>query len=377
VVSSAPTSNRPPHALATVPRSGWSSGTAPHAGPVPANIEYDQSGYGAYNAAALINPRIGAVDVNLNWYRVEPQPGIYNFGPADQEVAAWAKHGKKVTLELRFQHERNAPAAGCASDGWLPTWEAARIPVLCEHLGGSIATVIPDYFNDVFQLDWRSYVATVATHFADGPYRSDVTYVRVALGLGAESFPLEPCYDPATQRCSAWAYRHAIRTLQAWGYSASTWLVWQERMLASYQSDFADTTVIYPVNQMLFPATSPLNVNPATGDQVDVDVARWAAAHGIGIGQEGLDGLYHNDFANFNEIAAYVHGHYPSTAIEFQTANALRVNATATCGVACLARRDVLAAEHYHARYIEWWSADDLRPVVQRDLAQWQRFVDG
>lgn len=353
-----------------------STEVSPREASYPANIEYDPTGYGTYNHAALTNPNIGAVDINLNWYLVEPQPGLFNFAPADQEIAAWVGQGKKVTLELRFQHETNAPKADCTSDGWLPTWVATSVPTLCENRGASAGFVIPDYFDRTFQADWRRYVGAVASHYANGPYKGDVTYARVALGLGAEAFPLEPCYKPSVQGCSASSYKAAIRKLQAWGYTASSWLRWQESLLADYKRDFPYTTVIYPINQMLYPTSSPLNINPATGDPIDMDVAYWAAAHGIGIGQQGLQGTYSQDYAKVNEIVAYVHRHFPSTYVQFQTVADLSNKGTSACSAACLVERDVQAARRYHARSIEWYSSDDSNPSFQPYLAQWQKDVD-
>jgi hypothetical protein len=341
----------------------------------PANIEYDASGYGTYNQAALTDPAIGAVDINLNWYDVEPKPGVFNFAPADQEIATWVGQGKKVTLELRFQHETNVPASNCSSDGWLPSWVAASVPTQCEGAGPT-ALIIPDYFNQTFQSDWRAYVAAVASHYGDGPYADDVTYTRVALGLGAESFPLEPCFNPSATGCDASAYRAAVRRLQAWGYTASSWLKWQESLLSYYKGEFSYTTVIYPINQMLYPTTSRLNINPATGDAIDMDVAYWAAAHGMGIGQQGLDGFYTRDYAKFNEIVAYVHRHHPRAYIQFQTVAEVSNKGTSACSAVCLVHEDVQAAEHYHARSIEWYSVDDANSAFQLDLARWQKYVN-
>lgn len=342
----------------------------------PANIEFDPGSYGTYNQAALSNPSIGAVDINLNWYDVEPQPGVFNFAPADQEVAAWVNQGKKVTLELRFQHEAaDVPGASCSSDGWLPTWVVTSVSVLCEQVG-AIGLVVPDYFDPAFQADWHQYVAAVATHFANGPYRDDVTYARVALGLGAESFPLLPCYSPYVQHCSASAYRTALHVLQSWGFTASAWLKWQESQLSYYKNELSFTTVIYPVSQMLYPLRARLNIDPKTGNPIQMDVAYWAAAHGIGIGQEGLDGRYTSDYAKFNEIAAYVHRRFPKAYIQFQTVAAIGAG-TSTCSATCLVEKDVRAAELYHAHSIEWYTTDDSNPSLQPAFTQWEAFVDG
>ena len=349
---------------------------APHTTSYPANIEYDPAGYGTYNQAALTNPNIDAVDINLNWYLVEPQPGVFDFAPADREIAAWVQQGKKVTLELRFQHETNVPAATCASDGWLPSWEAARIPTLCERRSDVTGFVIPDYFDHTFQADWREYVGSVASHYANSPYRSDITYARIALGLGAEAFPLEPCFSHVVQGCDVAAYKGSIHKLQTWGYTASSWLRWQESLLSYYKREFAYTNVIYPINQMMYPTTNRLNIDAATGNPIDMDVAYWAAAHGIGIGQQGLAGAYTKDYAKFNEIDAYVHRHFPHAYIQFQTVAEVSNKGTSTCSAACLVQEDVQAAERYHARSIEWYSADDANPSFQSQFARWHRHVN-
>jgi hypothetical protein len=363
--------------LAASPPSG-AAARAPRASVIdaaPANVEYDPGGYGTYRAAALKSTTIGAVDVNLNWYEVEPESGTFDFAPADKEVAAWASRGKEVTLELRFQHEENLPAETCRSDGWLPPWEVMRIPTTCEELGTARSLLVPDYFDETFLEDWRAYVLAVADHFAASPYSADIAYVRVALGLGAESFPLEPCYHPDAQGCSLAAYDAEIHQLRAWGYTASSWLAWQELLLADYRHAFGFTTVIYPINQMLYPASSPLNWNPATGDPIEMDVAYWAAAHGVGIGQEGLNGTYRGAYASFNDIFTYVHRHFPTTYLEFQTVAALGNKTTPTCNLGCLVQADVRAAEHYHACSIEWYAADVANPALQPYFAQWQRYV--
>jgi hypothetical protein len=337
----------------------------------PANIEYDPSGYGTYNAAALKNPNIGAVDINLNWSTVEPQRGVFKFGPANTEVKAWVRAGKKVTLELRFQHEANADVTGasCTGDGWLPKWVVAHIPALCD--GDAHGLLIPDYFNKTFQSDWKAYVKAVADNFA--PYKGSVEYARTAVGLGAEAFPLEPCFG-AHQGCSLSDYQANEKQLQKWGYTATAWLKWQEGMLSYYKTEFGYTTVIYAVNQMFAPVSSPLNINPATGHPVQVDVAEWAAAHGMGIGQEGLEGLYTNDYAQFPQIASWVSTHYPRTYIQFQTV--ADISGTSSCDAVCLVQKDIQAAQTYGAKSIEWYSSDDDVKAFQPYFAKWQQYVN-
>jgi hypothetical protein len=340
----------------------------------PANIEYDPSGYGTYNLAALNNPNIGAVDISLNWSTVEPRKGDFNFGPANAEIKAWAKVGKKVTLELRFQHEANADSTGapCTGDGWLPKWVVAHIPTLCD--ADAHGLLIPDYFSGTFQSDWKAYVKAVADNFANGGHKASVEYARTAVGLGAEAFPLEPCFS-AHQGCSLSDYQANEKQLEKWGYSATAWLNWQKGMMSYYKKEFGYTTVIYAINQMFAPATSPLNINPATGHPIQVDVAEWAAANGMGLGQEGLEGLFTNDYAEFPQIATWVQKHYPHTYIQFQTFANLSSSSTSSCDSVCLVQKDIQAAETYGGRSIEWYSSDDDYKPFQPYFAKWQQYV--
>jgi hypothetical protein len=138
-------------------------------------------------------------------------------------------------------------------------------------------------------------------------------------------------------------------------------------MLSYYKSVFPFTTVIYPINQMFYPIDSSLNINPATGNQVQVDVAEWAVARGMGIGQEGLLGSYATDYAKFPEIAAWVNQNYPNTYIQFQTVADLSSSATTSCPAACVLENDIKAAESYGGQSIEWYSCQNS--LIATDLA--------
>jgi hypothetical protein len=338
----------------------------------PANIEYDPSGYGKYNKAALTNPNIGAVDISLNWSIVEPKQGDFNFGPANSAIKAWAGSptDKKVTLELRFQHEASVSSKGvpCTSDGWLPTWVVAHISTLCDSDAGGL--LIPDYFNKTFLADWKAYVKAVADHFANSRYKKSIEYVRTAVGLGAEGFPLEPCFSKG---CMS-DYQANQKQLVKLGYSATAWVNWQKGMMSYYKHEFAYTTVIYPINQMFFPVDNSLNT--ADGHPVQVVVAEWAAANGMGLGSEGLAGRYTNDYSEFPQIDSWVLKNEPNTYIQFQTVAELRDSGTQSCDDVCLLGKDIQAAEAYGARSIEWYSSDDLYQPFQSDFANWQQYVN-
>jgi hypothetical protein len=59
------------------------------------------------------------------------------------------------------------------------------------------------------------------------------------------------------------------------------------------------------------------------GKQFILDVAYWAAAHGIGVGAQGLVPNYPSNYADIKAILAYIQAHYPQTYIQFQTVSGI------------------------------------------------------
>lgn len=314
---------------------------------IPANIDYEPGGYGDFEQQALTDPRIGAVDINMNWNAVEPTPptnGVHHYvwGPADAEVQDWAAAGKKVVLVVRYAADQEA---SCDGTQMMPQWELQRIPTFCDAQYG---TVIPNYFDPTFISDLQTYIWAIGTHFGASSTKSSILYVRVGLGLVGESFPV-------------WHMRSNVQgwaQLQAWGYSPAKWEAWQEARLAFINRVFSYTTVIYPVNDQ------EAN-DPATGLPLQAAVAYWAAARGIGIGQQGLVPDY--TYARIDVICAQVRQRWPSTYIEFQTVGPVsdRVEVLG----------DIETAQRYGARFIEWYARDAVNASFQPLFQQWQSTV--
>lgn len=310
----------------------------------PANIDFEPlESYGTFNPAALSNPNIKAVDVNMNWINVEPQQGIFNFGPADNEIAAWARQGKNFTLIIRYVDETGiANGTDCNIRQFLPSWEIMRIQHFCDT---DRRTIIPDYFGPTFEGDLKAYVKAIADHFAQSPYKNDLLYVRIGLGLGGEGFPLTPAGDYAIDKLQ----------LENWGYTPGAWAAWQKALLTYYKSVFPYTTIIYPVNG--------LDTDQATGKPVQDEVAEWAAAQGMGIGQQGL--RPQSNYPLFRSLRS----EYPQMYIQFQTVLAINGGKNEVQG-------DIQAAHRNGAQFIEWYSQDTANPSFQPLFAQWQQMVD-
>ena len=325
----------------------WSGSSTPPPPPTtsvrkPANIEYDGDvSYGSYQSGNLSNPNVAAVDINMDWANVEPTQGGYNWGPADKEMSDWSSHNKKFTMVVRYILEASQP---CSSFQALPAWEAARVPNFCSAKGD----VIPDYFNATFKADLTAYITALGQHIAASPYKNNLEYIRIGLGQAGEPYPCLGCSQTD------------LTTLNNWGYSTHNWALWQEGMLSSFQKALPNTNIIY--------ALGDNDADPTAGVPVAQEVGYWAAAQGIGVGQQGLANS--SGYANGEavQIMKYVRSHYPNAYIQFQT-NHAETSATDIAG-------DIKIAESAGAWSIEWYAANSTDASYQSLFSQWQQYVD-
>ncbi len=311
-------------------------------GHIPANIDYEGIvNYGNYNPEALANPNVGAVDISMNWSQVEPQQGIFNFAPADKVMADWSNAGKKFTLIIRYIKENENHISCSSNQQFLPSWEIARIKSFCDSDQGIL---MPDYFDPIFKADLKAYVQAIATHIAQSPYKNNLLYVRAAVGMGGEGFPYFRKGDYQTVD---------VPQLQSFGYTPTVWAAWQKELLTFYKQAFSYATVIYPLNGQ--------DIDPATGLNVVVENAQWAASQGIGLGQQGLQPK-----SNFPFLQQF-RAKYPNLYIQFQTIWSVG-NTQGIVG-------DIQAADKNGAQFIEWYTTDIVNPANQSSFAQWQQTV--
>ncbi len=344
-------SNQPTPTPTSTPSGGSiiiiSSSTTPSPTPVnrnyyPANIDFPASGaYGQYSQAALNNLGINGIDINMNWVDVEPQQGVYNFGPIDQEITTWVQAGKEFTLVVRYI----ADTGTCTGTQYMPQWEIQRIPHFCDTLKG---TIIPNYFDQTFITDLETFVKAIGSHFTQSPYKANLAYIRVGLGVAGEGFPIFSLTSNPD-----WSQ------LIAYGYTPASWRDWQRARMATFKAAFPWTKVIYPINVQG-------TTDPANGLPLQVSQAYWAAANGLGIGSQTLSPGF--TYAQINTIAAYINKNYPGTYIQFQTKTG--VNSSSTV------QGDIQTAQNYGARSIEWYENvvgnNSYTPLFQ----QWQQYVN-
>ncbi|GEM_PF-3528947 len=387
--------------------SGWarlqSSSASPLSGSyIPMRRYGFPEPYGEYDQTALANPNVGTLVVQLDWADVEPQPGVFNFAPADAEVQAAIAQGKQVALLLRFQ-------AGLILSGSSTTcsWNYGHAQLMPRWVGDSLgesdsfcshgtALTIPRYWGAPFLSLWTAFVDEVAAHFA--PDASHIAYVRAPVGLGDEA---EPMTGPNSKPISS-----DMRQLLAWGYTPQLWEAWQEDMLTYYQRAFSYAPwVLYTINHqavndqctsaatITIPTFAGLTV-PCTGRPVEVDVAEWAVDHGFGLGQNSLDSswIWRNPAkddppaGDVNTIFAYAMQHTPRPFMELQTFQAesywcklsvptglppCRVNHHAFPNV----EQDVSYARSHGAGTVEWYGDDLDNPELQPAIGLWTQLA--
>jgi hypothetical protein len=280
----------------------------------------------------------------MNWAQVEPEQGQFNFVPLDKVATAWSAHGKRFTLIIRYvaESKQTTPESCDPAQQFLPEWEQVRIQTYCDTDHGLL---VPNYFDPIFEADVKAFVGAIANHIAESPYRHNLLYVRAGVGIGGEGFPYFSTGDYQTED---------VPNLQSFGYTPTVWAAWQKEMMKAYQQSFSYTTVIYPVNGQ--------DTDPATGQPVEVENAQWAAAQGMGIGQQGLWPTAIYPF--FQQLRAK----YPHMYIQFQTVWSVG-NTAGVLG-------DVRAAERNGAQFIEWYTSDIVNPANQPAFAEWQQYVN-
>jgi hypothetical protein len=333
------------HSTALAATSSAAATTTPTP-PQAANIDYASGGYGKYSSAALSDSHIGGVVINMNWSNVETTRGNYKWAPLNNELAAWSNAGKRVVVVVRFANE----VGGGTTNSMLPGWEQARIPTFADTTQGS---VIPDYFNATFKSDWQAFVGALGAQLKASPYKRAISYVRIATGLGGESWPVMPT-----------SYSTDMPKLKSWGYTPAAWEAWQKSMLRYYFS-------VLPAGVHDIYSIVKLDTDPNTGNPIELDVAKWATRYArIGIGEESIPpGSFGNGagYADINTICNWVHTHHPRAYIQFQTGGPLS-SASEESGI-------IRNAEAHWARTIEWYESGVTNSAYQPGFDGFRNWV--
>jgi hypothetical protein len=321
-----------------------------------ANVDYASGGYGQYNSAALHSSWVQAVDINLNWRRVQTSPSSFDWAPLDREATAWASAGKHIVLVVRATDDKGG---GCSAGPgqYLPGWE---ITALHNALGGigtfcdkGFDSLVPDWFSSTFQSDFKTFVTALGAHVSAQPYYSSISYVRVGVGLGSEGWYLYPNQNGYSADKS-WMETN-------WHYTPQAWENFQETMLAAYHAAFP------PPVQVIYPISAQDDLSP--GNPVDLAVAEWATnLGGVGVGEQCLAPGGIGNYADFATIDSWVRANHPNAYIQFQT-----------CGPTATASEEqgiINAAEGYGAKSIEWYETTIVSPPSVSEMTSYQTWAN-
>jgi hypothetical protein len=372
----------------------------------PANIDYAAGAYGEYALAALGNPNIQGVTVNMDWDSVQSGPGYANcnFATTAPNLATvlsdWSSVGKHCVLILRYTLEENA---GFGPVDGLPSWVASDMGVLPAENAphGSInnsfladydsAGIVPNVFNSTFQTYWQDFIGylgqylTSLTVAGGGTLLTQtwvdcISYIRVAMGLGGEGFAIMPSGPNGNANYAT--YVNDIQSNSAWLYSSEAWRTWQEGMLTycrsagfPTRSDGSIIPFIYPMVTVMGTAANSVCLD--TGHQCAQDVAEWAMSQGgyqYGIGNENMPGTVNPygasgaGYAGILNAFSYAQENYPDTYIQVQSAGTLT-----DAGIA----QSVANMEAFGGSSIEWYEriVTALDDAGNESLAGFQEWV--
>jgi hypothetical protein len=318
-----------------------------------ANVDYDAfGGYGQYDPAALHDSWVQGVDINMDWSSVEASPGSFNWGPLDSTAAAWANAGKRVVLVVRAANETGG---GCSAQPgqFLPGWEITALHNALGNIGTfcdkTLDSLVPDWFSATFQSNFQAFISALGAHVSSQSWYSSISYVRIGVGLGGESFYLFP--QNGYNADKSWMEAN-------WGYTPQAWANFQETMLTAYHAAFpSPVQVIYPLDEL---------DNIAPNDPGDVAVAEWATNNGMGVGEECLPPGGLN--SAFNPVLGWVRENHPGAYIQFQT-----------CGGTPTASDEesiIQAAEGYGAKSIEWYEGTIVSPPSEADMSAYESWAN-
>lgn len=205
------------------------------------------------------------------WSEIDNGPNAspqYDFTPIDRAMKPWLT--AKRLVNLLFAGVDEIGTTDRATPGWVLAQTGSNHVDLvpCADPSGKEVPPTPVYWEQGYATPWHKFIAAVIEHYGGD---ANVGYMRFGLGAGAEDFP----QHGADGNCfPAW---------QVYGLSARFWANFSARLTGFIA---ADNRRHHSVVQQLV-ALNPFS-DPAQPFAVADEVARVAAADGVGFGTENL-----------------------------------------------------------------------------------------
>jgi len=214
----------------------------------------------------------GGVVIEAKWNQIDQGGGVYDWAPVDDMIAPYLSAGLKVALLLVPTNDgtKNSATPDYVLDS--PDQDIC----FCSDYPGAMGrppgcytdhadlTGFPVPFETTFSAPWQAFIAAAIAHYNS----MGISYARIGIAAGGESIAhcaseMQNLVSPAT-----------VQQLET---------TWDTNAGAQY----AATAAAKPT----FPIVSGVNCNffQMLGDCQDAaNLAKLAAANGIGIGSEGL-----------------------------------------------------------------------------------------
>ena len=148
---------------------------------------------------AALDARTTGANIVVPWSKIDrgardaAGAPVYDWSYVEEVTAPWRGRGQKINLLLwgsaqrTFQHIDGEPAT--------PAYVLAKVPTVTCVRGTDSAgrpvldpadIAVPIHYHPAYQAHFRPLIAAFFEHFADADW---VNYLRVGIGVGAESYP--------------------------------------------------------------------------------------------------------------------------------------------------------------------------------------------
>ncbi|HTX01769.1 MAG TPA: beta-galactosidase [Acidimicrobiales bacterium] len=212
---------------------------------------------GGNSATDAGNPDLAGTTLTFDWSALEPSPGVYDWQPVEQAIAAWEAAGKKVILRVSAG---SSLAWGDGAGDGTPAWVYA-LGVWRVDDDGSL---LPAYWDRPFVEAYSTFLAAYAARF-DGDRA--IAFIEMGIGEGGETLPDT---QSDTDRLALWS---------RYGYSDAGWLAYVETVSSDYREDFRTTAVVPLVDSSFLGGDRRRDYT---------ELVRWYARNGFPMQYDGL-----------------------------------------------------------------------------------------
>jgi Beta-galactosidase len=180
-------------------------------------------------------PFVRGGQIVVQWAKLEPEPGRYDFSALDAQLATMAKRGWRATLQVNGNVK--------------PEWLFAQVPYVKEKLHQQVrdprGTLM--FWHPRFQEAHLAMIEALARHLKASPHRGNLLGLRLnfnAIGTEQLRVPAELA-DPAK-----WVFPEGVSRAGVLRYSDAVRTEYEEKVVAAYDRHFADWATVFVRNNI-------------------------------------------------------------------------------------------------------------------------------